>query len=90
MGFNQTRPFWQYPLVSGIDPEALVILHDPIIGDVNVKVSSLLATLATILPALPGFSFVDVGGTGKQCIAQMRYTGNVNGDDQWQMEVTSI
>jgi len=36
-------------------------------------------------------TFTDIGGSGKQCVLAMRYTGiDGSGNDTWQLEVTTV
>ena len=90
MSLNQTKPFFNYSLVSAIRPDAVALIHDPVLGDVNIKVQDLLlmGMLQGVLINTVAL-FNDGGGTSHICaLRAVRTDVDDNGNGIWSFQLT--
>jgi len=57
MSLNQNKAFYKYPVATAIRDDAMVIAHDPVLGDVNIRKDAFL-TGASIPVPQSGFATV--------------------------------
>jgi len=89
MSLNQTKAFFNYLLVSAIRNDAVILIHDPVLGDVNMRICDLLSALGTLSDTMP--ILTDTGGTGKRCVPKLVITRQADdGSDVWEWQLTTI